>query len=200
VNPKTRKNFTVRLRVPNRTTSKLYSPTPEVNGLVSLAVNGKPVKPIIEKGYAVIARDWKAGDKIELELPLKVQRVKAVDQIASTRGKVALRYGPLIYNIERVDQDITRPLAPNSALTTGWRSDLLGGLTVIRGEFADGSKLLAIPNYARTNRDKDLPPEAGPLAADPSFYLGPTAKQPGSIQPERRGPREIASVIWMQQG
>ena len=201
VNPKARKNFTVRLRVPNRTTSRLYTPTPEVNGLISLAVNGKAVKPVIEKGYAVIARDWKAGDKIELELPLKVQRVKAVEQIASTRGKVALRYGPLIYNIERVDEDITKTLAPNAALTAEWRGDLLGGLTVIGGEFADGSKLLAIPNYARTNRDKDLPPEAGPLAADPSLYLGPAAQQPGSIQPpQRRGPRPVASVIWMTQG
>ena len=128
VNPKARKNFAVRLRVPNRTTSKLYTPTPEVNGLVSLSVNGTAVKPVIENGYAVITRNWKAGDKIELELPLKVQRVKAAEQIASTRGKVALRYGPLIYNIERVDQDITKSLAANSALTTEWRGDLLGGV------------------------------------------------------------------------
>ena len=32
VNPKAAKRFAVRLRVPNRTTSKLYTPTPEVNG------------------------------------------------------------------------------------------------------------------------------------------------------------------------
>jgi DUF1680 family protein len=200
VNPKARKNFAVRLRIPNRTTSKLYTPTPEVNGLVSLAVNGKAVKPVIEKGYAVIARDWKAGDKIELELPLKVQRVAAVEQIGSTRGKVALRYGPLVYNIERVDGDITKPVAASRPLTARWRPDFLGGVTVIDGEFADGSKLQAVPNYARTNRDKELPPEAGPLAADPSFYLGPTAQQPGAVQPQRRGPRPVASVIWMQRG
>jgi uncharacterized protein len=201
VKPKARKNFAVRLRIPNRATSNLYTPTPPVNGLIALSVNGKAVKPVMEKGYAVIAREWKAGDKIELELPLKPQRVKAVDQIASTRGKVALRYGPLVYNVERVDQDITKPLAPNSPLTPEWRGDLLGGVTVLRGEFADGSKMLAIPNYARTNRDKDLQPEAGPLAADPSFYLGATAQQPGSVQPPpRRGPRPLASEIWIQEG
>jgi len=201
VKPKVRKNFAVRLRIPNRATSKLYTPTPQVNGLVSLSVNGKAVKPVIEKGYAVIAREWKAGDKIELELPLKPQRVKAVDQIASTKGKVALRYGPLIYNIERVDQDITKPLAPNSPLTPEWRGDLLGGVTVLHGEFADGSKMLAIPNYARTNRDHDLQPEAGPLAADPSFYLGATAQKPEAVQqPPRRGPRPLASEIWIQEG
>jgi len=205
VNPKARKNFAVRLRIPNRATSRLYTPTPEVNGIVSLAVNGAPLKPVVEKGYAVIVRNWKAGDKIEMELPLKVQRVKPADQIASTRGKVALRYGPLIYNIEKVDQDITKPLAANSALTAEWRGDLLGGLTVIKGEFADGSKLLAIPNYARVNRDRDLPPEAGPLAADPAFYTGPNARQPGPPTADeenqrRRGLRPATSIIWIQQG
>ncbi len=204
VNPKARKNFTVRLRVPNRATSKLYRPTPEVNGIVSLTVNGATVKPVLEKGYAVITRNWKRGDKIEMELPVKVQRVQAVDQIASTRGKVALRYGPLVYNIERADQDITRALAPDSLLTTAWRGDLLGGVIAIQGEFTDGSKMLAIPNYARVNREKDLPPEAGPLAADPSFYMGPNAQQPGqqagAQQEQRRGPRPSASIIWMQRG
>ena len=206
VNPKAQKNFTVRLRVPNRTTSKLYKPTPEVNGIISLSVNGKPVKPVIEKGYAVITRNWKAGDKIHLELPLKVQRVEAVEQIASTRGKVALRYGPLVYNIERADQDISKALAPNSPLTAEWRGDLLGGVTAITGQFVDGSKMTAVPNYARVNREKDLPPEAGPLAADPSFYLGPTAQQPAAVQAaaaqqgQRRTPRPPASIIWMQRG
>lgn len=204
VNPKTSKNFTVRLRIPNRTTSQLYRPTPEVNGLVSLAVNGKSVKPVIEKGYAAIKRTWKAGDKIELELPMKVQRVEAVDRIASTRGKMALRFGPMIYNIERADQDITKTIAPNSPLTTEWRGDLLGGVTTIKGEFADRTPLLAVPNYARVNREKDLPPEAGPLAADPSFYLGPNARQPGAPpvtaaqQGQRRVPRPAASIIWIQ--
>jgi hypothetical protein len=201
VNPKKAKQFAVRLRVPNRTTSKLYSPSPEVNGIVSLSVNGKAVKPVMEKGYAVVTREWKTGDKIEMELPLKVQRITPSDKIAATKDKVALRYGPLIYNIEKVDQDISKSLAPGSALTAEWRGDLLGGVTVIKGEFADGSKLTAIPNYARTNRDPELPPEAGPLAADPSFYLGanpatPPAQQQG--EPGQRVRRPAASVVWIQ--
>jgi DUF1680 family protein len=202
VNPKVRKPFTVRLRVPNRTTSRLYTPTPEVNGIVSLAVNATSVKPVIEKGYVAITRTWRPGDKIELELPLKVQRVQPTSQIASVRGKVALRYGPVIYNIESVDQDITKPLTANSALTTEWRADLLGGVTVIKGEFADGTRLVAVPNYARLNRNKDLPPEAGPLSADPSLYAGPSARQPAPPQADgrRRVPRPAASITWIQQG
>jgi len=198
VNPKKRANFAVRLRVPNRTTSKLYTPTPEVSGVVSLKVNGAPVKPVVEKGYAVIARNWKAGDRIELELPMKVQRITATDRIAATKGKVALRFGPLIYNVEKVDQDIAQPLAANSELTPEWRSDLLGGVMTIKGQFADGSKLLAIPNYARVNRESDLPPEAGPVSADPSLYAGPNAQQPPPPGP-RRAAVPPSSIIWLNQ-
>ena len=37
-------------------------------------------------------------------------------------------------------------------LGTVWKADLLGGVIVIKGQFADGTPLLAIPNYARLNR------------------------------------------------
>ncbi|MBZ5622556.1 MAG: glycoside hydrolase family 127 protein [Acidobacteriia bacterium] len=162
VNPKAHKTFSVRIRVPNRNVSRLYQGTPDANGITSLAVNGSPVKPTIDKGYAVITRAWKAGDRIDLVLPLKVQRVKADEKIESTRNKVALRYGPLVYNFEKADQEITdKALSPGSALTTEWKGDLLGGVMVIKGKFADGSPMMAIPNYARTNRE----PAPAPVAA-----------------------------------
>jgi uncharacterized protein len=198
VNPKEAKRFAIRLRIPNRTTSRLYRPSPEVNGLVSLAVNGKTVKPVLQQGYAVITRQWNPGDKIELVLPLQIQRITASDQIAATRGKVALRYGPMIYNVEAADQDISKALSDSAALSTRWREDLLGGVLVIEGQYADGSKLIAIPNYARLNRNRDLPPEGGPLSGDPSLYSGPTAQQP-TPQP-RRERRPPASIVWMPKG
>jgi hypothetical protein len=152
VNPKETKQFSVFVRVPNRKTSELYAPSPEVRGLKSLAVNGNPVTPKIENGYAVITREWKAGDKIDLVLPMEVQRIKSDERIAANRGLVALRYGPLIYSVERADQaDISQPLG-KAPLTTEWRGDLLEGVTVIKGKWADGSPMLAIPNYARLNR------------------------------------------------
>jgi DUF1680 family protein len=199
VNPKTPVRFAVRLRVPNRATSKLYRPSPQLNGVISLAVNGQSVRPEIDKGYAIITREWKAGDRIDLELPLTPQRITATDQIASTRGKVALRYGPLIYNVEAVDQDISKPLDVTAPLTAEWRKDLLSGLTVINGRSADGNKVLAVPNYARANRNRDLPVEAGPLAADASLYMGPNARKPGDVPAEERHsrPGPPASVVWL---
>ena len=152
VNPAAAKKFTVHVRVPRRDVSDIYSATPKADGITSIALNGSAIEPAIEKGYAAITRTWNTGDKIELAIPMKIQRIKAIDKVASTRGRVALRYGPLLYNVERLDQDITKVLKPDTALTTEWRGDFLDGVMVIKGAWADGSKLLAIPHYARENR------------------------------------------------
>ena len=152
VNPEQAKEFSLCVRVPNRRTSQLYTPAPEVGGLKSLALNGEALTPKIDNGYAVITRRWEAGDRIDLELPMAVQRLKADKEIAADRGRVALRYGPLIYNVERADQpDLNLALGPEP-LTTEWRGDLLDGVLVIKGKWRDGSPLVAVPNYARNNR------------------------------------------------
>ncbi|MCC7175765.1 MAG: glycoside hydrolase family 127 protein [Bryobacterales bacterium] len=185
VNPKVPKRFSLRIRVPNRGVSRLYQAAPEVSGVISISVNGSAVKPAVDKGYAVITRNWRAGDRVDLILPLKAQRIHASERIEANRGRVALRYGPLIYNIEQADQDITKALSPGAALATEWRGDLLGGVTVIRSVFADGSPMLAIPNYARMNRGLgSLTGSAPPAAAD------------GAV---RRPPGPPVSIVWIKE-
>jgi DUF1680 family protein len=132
---------------------------------VSIALNGSEIAPPVENGYAVIRRAWKAGDKIDLVLPMKIQRVRGIDKIEATRGQVALQYGPLVYCAEGVDQELDKALDSDAPLTTEWKPDLLGGLKVIQGTWADGSPLMAIPYYARGNRAADA---ADPKAAAPS--------------------------------
>jgi hypothetical protein len=83
---------------------------------------------------------------------MKVQRIKADGKIAATEGRVALRYGPLVYNIESVDQELDSVLDPASALSAEWNGDLLEGVMVIKGKFTSGAAMTAIPNYARLNR------------------------------------------------
>ncbi len=146
------KRFGLHLRVPRRETSPLYTATPPADGILRLTVNGDPIKPTLESGYAVIQREWRSGDRVELELPLQPQRVTASDRIAATQGRVALRYGPLIYNFESVDQNLDATLPTTAPLTTEWRPDLLGGVMVIQGALAGGQPFTAIPNYARLNR------------------------------------------------
>ncbi|MCX6878283.1 MAG: glycoside hydrolase family 127 protein [Verrucomicrobia bacterium] len=152
LNPAKPATFALNLRVPNRQTSPLYTNLPEASGLTSLAVNGTSVTPAIEHGYAVVTREWKAGDKVELDLPLPVQRVTPSAKIPATTGRVALRRGPLVYNIESIDQGLESVLAPNSPLSAEWQADMLEGVMVIKGAFQDGKPLLAVPNYARLNR------------------------------------------------
>ena len=165
VNPAAEKAFSVKVRMPNRSVSDLYTGTPESDGITSIALNGAAITPPVEKGYAVITRTWKAGDKIELVLPMKVQRIKGSEKIAATKGQVALSCGPLVYCAESVDQDLDKVLGADSALQTEWKGDLLGGVKVIKGTWADGSPLMAIPYYARANRAVDA---VDPKAAAPS--------------------------------
>jgi len=180
LNPRESSTFSVRVRVPDRMVSDLYRTTPEVGGVSSMAVNGSPVDPVLERGYAVITRQWKAGDTVELEMPLEVQRVRADERIEVDLGRVALKRGPLVYNIEAEDQDIEQALSPGTPLTTEWREDFLGGVTVIQGTFADGAPLTAIPNFARYNRVEgtfgpmrpERPPEGGrPIPFTPTSIV-----------------------------
>ena len=90
--PATATNFTIRIRVPNRTWSGLYTPTPAVNGLTSIQLNGTPIAPVISNGYATITRTWTNGDKIDLVMPMAIQRLKASSQIAADVGRVALQF------------------------------------------------------------------------------------------------------------
>ncbi len=152
VSPQTPTPFSLKVRSPNRNVSRLYSGTPDANGILSLSVNGKPITPAVKDGYAVITRTWKAEDKIDLVLPMNIQRIKGIDKIDATRDRVALRRGPLIYTIEEVDQDPDKVLDPTTALKPAWQGDLLHGVMTLTGSWSDGTPLLAIPYYARNNR------------------------------------------------
>lgn len=212
INPEQAQTFSVHVRVPNRSTSALYTTTPAVSGLKRIALNGKPFTPHIVNGYAVITRRWEHGDTIELELPMEVQRIKADPRIKADVNLVALQYGPLLYNVETADQhSLDQPLS-NDPLKAEWRPDLLGGVMVITGKWQDGTPMLAIPNYARMNRvDHDHPAVTGDSSVNyaPGATSGAnnTAKAgtfQGSTTPPsptvRRGryPRKIDSKVWMQ--
>jgi hypothetical protein len=165
VNPEESRKFAIYVRIPDRTTSKLYKESPSVRGVKRFAVNGREHTPIIRKGYAVVTREWKQGDRIDIELPMEPQRVTADSRIEADVDLVALKYGPLIFNVEAPDNpNIDRKLG-DEPLQAVWRSDLLGGVMVITGKWQDGSPLLAIPNFARMNRvgpPPDYPDERGP--------------------------------------
>jgi DUF1680 family protein len=152
VNPVESKKFTVWVRVPDRETSDLYKSTPQLNTISALAVNGESVPVQTDRGYVPITREWKKGDVISFVIPMEVQTVTADERIVADRGRIALRYGPMIYNVEKADQPDIDQRIGDAPLSTEWRNDMFGGILAIKGKWSDGSDLLAIPNYLRLNR------------------------------------------------
>jgi DUF1680 family protein len=66
-----------------------------------LVVNGKPAGIRLNSGqYAEIARKWKAGDQIELQLPMPVKFMEANPLVEETRNQVAVKRGPIVYCVE----------------------------------------------------------------------------------------------------
>jgi DUF1680 family protein len=103
----------------------------------SVRVNGDLVPMVVDKGYVTIDRTWKAGDRIELDLPMAVRRVRAHDEVVANRDRVALQRGPIVFAAEWPDNPNGKVrnivLPDDSPLTSEFRPGLLNGVQVIRG-------------------------------------------------------------------
>jgi DUF1680 family protein len=164
ITPRTPKQFALYVRIPGWAQGKpvpgdLYRYRETEIPPYTLAVNGEAVSPALEKGYAVLNRTWRAGDTMELNLPMPIHRVLAHERVAADRGRVALERGPLVYCIEAIDnggqaRDVILP--DSLELAAEHRTDLLGGVTILRaknGPAADGAAAFtAVPYYAWSNR------------------------------------------------
>ncbi|WP_419789094.1 glycoside hydrolase family 127 protein [Mucilaginibacter sp. X5P1] len=70
----------------------------------SLMINGKTADIKLTPGeYAAITRNWKAGDQLELQLPMPVKMMEANPLVEETRNQVAVKRGPIVYCLESVD-------------------------------------------------------------------------------------------------
>jgi hypothetical protein len=160
--PPARAKFALRLRIPGWCHN------------ASVAVNRHELKAtVVERGYWVLDREWKRGDRVELDLPMPIERVAAHPQVKADQGLLALQRGPLVYCLEQCDQ--ATPLAalwlpPEAELKAAREPGLLGGVVVITGEARAASEqqwrrnlyqpapparrvaLKAIPYYAWDNR------------------------------------------------
>ncbi|MCW5555734.1 MAG: glycoside hydrolase family 127 protein [Verrucomicrobiae bacterium] len=118
-------SFELRLRLP------AWCETP------SLLVNGRRISPLqTEQGYLVVKDKWKRGDKIELNLPMPVQRMAANPNVKANHGLLAIQRGPLVYCLEQCDQ--SEPLAAmfvpaGAELKPEKQKSLLGGVVAIKG-------------------------------------------------------------------
>lgn len=130
LNPARRSEFTFYVRIPG------WSRTAEVR------VNGKLMKGDVQPGtYLAIRRDWRAGDKVRMDLDMTPQLMEANSRIEEDVGRVAVQRGPLVYCLEKIDQpgvnslaDVTLLLGQKSpsAFQLDFRPELLGGVEVLK--------------------------------------------------------------------
>jgi DUF1680 family protein len=123
----------------------------------TIAVNGEEqLSPATEKGYAVLAREWKAGDRITLALDMPVEAVAADPHVKADAGKRAIQRGPLVYCLEETDN---KPgfdriaLSSAAAYQAGFQPSLLYGVTTITVLSSDNKIFTLIPYYAWDNRE-----------------------------------------------
>ncbi|QIP13611.1 glycoside hydrolase family 127 protein [Spirosoma aureum] len=70
----------------------------------TIKINGSPVAAVIKSGdYAELNRSWKAGDKVEINLPMPVKLIEANPLVEETRNQVAVKRGPVVYCLESID-------------------------------------------------------------------------------------------------
>lgn len=121
------KQFTLHLRIPGW--CEKYA----------LKLNRSPISHLqLLNGYAAITRTWRAGDEVVLNLDMPVQLVRAHPNVRQMTGRVAIQRGPVVYCLESADNPVSPLDRISLPLDMPWRiehrSELLGGVTVLRGK------------------------------------------------------------------
>ena len=195
VSPKAPTRFAVALRIPGwargvPVRGGLYRYANEVAGKVTIRVRGEEVPFEVVDGFARVEREWTSGDTVTLELPMMAHRVLARTEVASTRGRIAVQRGPLVYCAEACDQgdervqDLVLPM--QGEFVSEWHADLLQGVMTLRGKalaterrsdetivVAGERELVLVPYFSWANRKRGA--MAVWLAGDPSIAEPPPA-------------------------
>ena len=101
----------------------------------TLKINGEDVGQVLAEGfYAEIKRDWQAGDRVQLSLPMPVRRMISHPYILENVNHTALMRGPILYAIEAVDHDFDLHdlvLPRDAEITAQFESELLNGVVTL---------------------------------------------------------------------
>jgi DUF1680 family protein len=161
--PAADEKFVVRVRLPGWARDEenpfgLYKS--KATSQIRLSINGAelPVAPV--NGYAVIDRTWKAGDKIQLTLPMEPRVVRADGKVADLMSMAAISSGPLVYCLEKnQNKDLDEmKIESGMPMKMSFEMGVLGGVNVVTGSasLSNGSYVdfKAIPYFAAGNLKK----------------------------------------------
>lgn len=119
-------NFTLALRIPGWCKDAVCR------------LNGKKedIFAKMQDGYVKLQRNWQNGDRVELNLQMPIERVRAHPAIRQNCGRIALQRGPIVYCLEEVDngnylQDVE--VLQNGDLKAEFEKNLLSGVVAIHG-------------------------------------------------------------------
>jgi len=166
--------FAMKIRIPgwvrNQVVpSDLYSYDDGKRLGYTVKVNGQPVTATLEKGYFTIDRNWKKGDKVEVDFEMEPRVVVANSKVEADRGRVAVERGPIVYCAEWPDNDfdvLSVLINQNPKFETVDKPELLEGIVelVTDGqvlEFDKSGRLVTkdvkitmIPYYAWAHRGR----------------------------------------------
>jgi DUF1680 family protein len=171
VNPEKEDDFVIHVRIPgwalgSPVPSDLYRYLNPTHEKFDLKVNGDAIEFQMNKGFATLNRSWNQGDVIELNLPMPIRKVAALDSVKADIGKLSLERGPIVYCAEWVDNGghvLNLMLPKDTELQAEHRDYLLNGVTVLTGKafglYSDGKvttqreqDFIAIPYYAWAHR------------------------------------------------
>ena len=104
--------FTLWLRIPTWCSDQfvpgnLYKYADNSKQQITASVNGQKVKSDIQDGYMPIRRKWKAGDQVELNLPMEVRYSVADERVEADIDRICITRGPLVYCAEQPDNQYT---------------------------------------------------------------------------------------------
>ena len=171
VKPEQPTQFRLLLRIPTWcgnqfVPGELYRYADDPAPSYELYVNSQPIEPKLERGFAVIDRQWSAGDQVELRLPMPVRFSKCHPSVEENRQRVALTRGPLVLCAEGVDNGgatqriFFDTLPPAASATSSMAAIDAGSFLQVSvpaqavsedGRVVDHS-LVLIPYYAWNNR------------------------------------------------
>jgi hypothetical protein len=121
------KAFALKLRIPGW-----------ANGASVRVNNGPAAESPVPESYYEIRREWRAGDVVDLDLPMPVRLMEANPLVEEDLNQVAIQRGPVVYCMESPDlpagADIPDVLIPaDLKLAARYDGRLLDGIVVLEG-------------------------------------------------------------------
>jgi DUF1680 family protein len=157
-------------------------------------LDGDPV-PGVTTGWLRLTRRWTPGERLRLELPMRVRRVVAHPHVDATRGAVAVVRGPVVHCLEQQDA----PAAVDDLVLVGAREAVNPGQDAVTARAVEGLFAVRPARSADPYPELDASGEATDVESGASSEPAPVIPVP-LVPYFLWGNREPAAMrVWLRQ-